>query len=146
VSDVARDLRAVVDEALPRLQGLSETEAEAQRGTGKWSRKEILGHLIDSAANNHQRFVRGQIAERLVLPGYEQDTWVRLQGYRRRSWAELLLLWEAYNRHLAHVIELAPAARLDTPCAIGDNDPVTLGWIMSDYVRHQRHHLAQILG
>ena len=146
MSDVALELRKVIDEALPRLKALSEVEASAQRGAGKWVRKEILGHLIDSASNNHQRFVRGQTVERLVLPGYEQEAWVRVQAYGRRTWAELLVLWEAYNRHLAHLIEIAPEARLATPCEIGGKEAVTLGWIMSDYVRHQRHHLAQILG
>jgi hypothetical protein len=108
-------------------------------------RKEILGHLIDSAANNHQRFVRGRLADRLVAPGYDQDAWVEVHAYKARPWAELLDLWAALNRHLAHVLETTPAERRATPCTIGDDPEATLEWVARDYVRHLRHHLAQIL-
>jgi hypothetical protein len=141
----ADGLRSALDEALPGLRALSEARAGEERGPGKWSRKEILGHLIDSAANNHQRFVRAQSVERLVWPGYEQDAWVAVQAYRNRSWEELLALWEALNRHLVHVMAAVPAGRLATECVIGDHPPTTLEWWMTDYTRHLKHHLAQIL-
>ena len=144
--NVAADLRAEIDRVLPRLRALDEADAMRDRGPGKWVRKEILGHLIDSAANNHQRFVRARLSDRLVFPPYEQDAWVALQGYRQRPWRELLDLWEVLNRHVAHVIASTPAERLATPCVIGDKAPATLEWLMQDYVRHMRHHLAQILG
>ena len=140
----ADDLRSALVECLPKLQALSEGAASAKRSEGKWARKEVLGHLIDSAVNNHQRFVRAQLQARLVWPGYEQEAWVRVQRYAERSWRELLFLWEALNLHLAHVMEAVPAERLETPCVI-DDKPVTLGWLMTDYVRHLRHHVAQIL-
>jgi hypothetical protein len=108
-------------------------------------RKEILGHLIDSAANNHQRFVRAPLADPYAGPGYEQNAWVSLHRYRERPWGELLDLWAALNAHVAYAMEAVPAERLGTRCLIGDNPPVTLEWVMRDYLRHLRHHLAQIL-
>jgi hypothetical protein len=140
----AAELRAIVSDSVEKLQALSEDEVMRARGAGKWVKKEILGHLIDSALNNQQRFVRAQITERLVWPGYEQDHWVSLQKYRERPWSEVVELWEQLNRHIAHVMANVPAGRLNTKCAIGDDDPVTLEWLMSDYVRHLRHHLNQI--
>jgi len=141
----SEDLRAEIETAVPRLRALGESDAMRDRGPGKWVRKEILGHLIDSAANNHQRFVRARLGDRLVFPSYEQDKWVAWQGYRQRPWRELVDLWETLNRHVAHVIASTPSARLGTPCVIGDDEPATLAWLMEDYVRHLRHHLAQIV-
>lgn len=145
MSDVAEQLRTALFEARPKLNTVSETEAAREAGAGKWVKKEILGHLIDSALNNHQRFVRAQLVNRLVWPGYEQNAWVSVQNYKERSWSELLGLWEQLNRHLIHVMASVPPSRLATPCVVGDNEQVTLGWLMSDYVRHLRQHLSQIL-
>jgi DinB superfamily len=85
------------------------------------------------------------LADRLLFPEYAQDEWVALQGYRRRPWRDLVDLWQALNGHVAHAMDAVPAGRLETPCVIGDKAPVTLGWLMQDYVRHMRHHLAQIV-
>jgi DinB family protein len=141
----AGELQAAVSENLGKLRALSENEVMRDRGAGKWVKKEILGHLIDSALNNQERFVRAQMTDRLVWPGYEQDRWIAVQKYRERPWAELTQLWEQLNRHIGHVMASVPASRLNTPCVIGNDDPVTLDWLMNDYVRHLRHHLDQIL-
>jgi hypothetical protein len=109
------------------------------------ARPEILGHLIDSAVNNHQRFVRAQIVDPLLRPGYDQDAWVAVQNYKHRSWVHLVELWEQLNRHLAHVMASVPPSKLATPCVAGQNEAVTLEWLMNDYVKHLRHHLGQIL-
>ncbi|MFI5402202.1 MAG: DinB family protein, partial [Planctomycetota bacterium] len=95
--NVAEDLRAEIERTLPLLRALDEAAAMRDRGPGKWVRKEILGHLIDSAANNIQRFVRAALAGRLAFPSYDQDPWVALQRYRQRPWRELVGLWEALN-------------------------------------------------
>jgi DinB superfamily len=141
---VAADLRRTIDRALPVLQGMSEAEAERPRAPGKWSPKQELGHLIDSAANNHQRFVRGQQGNELVTPAYAQDVWVDCQGYGVRPWRDLTNLWHAYNQHLAYVIERIPADRARVRCTIGANQPVTLAFVAEDYVAHLRHHLGQV--
>jgi DinB family protein len=144
--DVAFELRSAVVEAGPRLRALEEARAGAPRDEGKWTRKEILGHLVDSAANNHQRFVRAPLAGgELVFPGYAQDEWVSRQGYRERPWLEIVELWEQLNRHLAHAIERIPEDARQAACRIGTSPPATLEWWVRDYLRHLRHHLAQIL-
>ena len=141
---VAEDLRRTIDAALPVLQNISEAEAERPRAPGKWCPKQVLGHLIDSAANNHQRFVRGQQGSELVTPAYAQDQWVDCQAYTARSWRDLTNLWHAYNHHLAHVVERIPADRARVRCTIGANQPVTLAFVAEDYVAHLRHHLGQV--
>jgi hypothetical protein len=133
-----------VDRADASFKKLSESAALHRAQPDKWSRKEILGHLIDSVANNHQRIVRAQLAGALEFPPYAQMDWVRVQAYERAAWASLVALWTAFNRHLAHVIAAVPVEKLSTPCRIGDRDPVTLEFLITDYIRHLEHHLKQI--
>jgi len=111
---------------------------------GGWSRKQVLGHLIDSASNNHQRFVRAVLQTSLDFPAYDQNGNMRVQAPQEADWSLLVSLWAAYNRYLAHVIARLPAAKLETVCRIGTAQPVTLGFLASDYVTHLVHHLRQI--
>jgi len=144
VLDVARTIRAEVERASASLREWQEADVARPGAGGKWSRKEILGHLIDSAANNHQRIVRAQFSSPLVFPGYDQVAWVEANAYRTRGWGELVELWAVLNSHLAAAIESVPQAKLATPVAIGDHEPMPLEWWITDYLRHLRHHLEQI--
>lgn len=83
------EFRNTIERYIAKLAKISEEESERTRGSGKWSKKEILGHLIDSAANNHQRFVRAQLTPSLAFPGYEQERWVAIQQYQETAWSEL---------------------------------------------------------
>lgn len=133
-----------IDIAPPRLRAITEEAAAQPRADGKWSRKQILGHLIDSAANNHQRFVRAQEVGAYRGPSYQQNHWVDVQGYQAESWTELIELWTAYNRHLTHVLWRMPETVLSTPCSIGDQPPVTLEQLAMDYLWHLDLHLRQL--
>ncbi len=124
---------------------------------GKWSPREIIGHLIDSASNNHQRFVRAGGQDDLVFPAYAQNQWVELQDYQHASWADLVSLWAAFNRHLARVMTAIPESVRSRPRTrhnldeiawrvVPATEPVTLDYFMMDYVEHLEHHLRQILG
>jgi hypothetical protein len=143
--DVARDLKALVQETTPILRSIGEDGSLKTRGPGIWSRKQVLGHVIDSAVNNLHRFVRAQQGSELRFPDYDQPHWVAAGGYQDRTWASLVSLWSELNEHLAHVIARIPPDRLGTPCRIGEDRPLTLDFIVHDYVRHLRHHLEQIL-
>jgi hypothetical protein len=111
---------------------------------GGWSRKQLIGHLIDSASNNHQRFVRAALQDSVTLPGYDQEGWSRIQAVQDAPWRLLIALWATYNRYLAHVIAHLPAGKLDVPICIGSYQPMTLRFVAEDYLVHMNHHLAQI--
>jgi hypothetical protein len=145
MKEALEKLQSILDRTPSRLEAIGESESEKRPGSGKWSNKEILGHLIDSASNNHQRFVRAQLEERISLPGYSQNPWVEAQGYQTETWGNLVRLWSSYNLHLLHVASRIPPERLSTTCVIGDQEPVTLEFLVQDYVRHLEHHLSQIL-
>ena len=141
---VAAELRRTIDGALLKLRAISGVQAEQAPGPGKWSPQQVIGHLIDSASNNHQRFVRAQEGPTLVFPAYAQEHWVKCQRYEDGAWDDLITLWHAYNHHIAHVIEHIPEGHRNVQCVIGTYPPATLGFLAHDYVVHLRHHLGQI--
>src|SRR4051812_18871414 len=142
--NVAKELTAVVQAALPRLTALSEETVTHRPVPDRWTIKEVLGHLIDSASNNHQRFVRAQFVSELAFPKYEQNEWVRSQHYNAIEWPELVEFWRCYNLHLAHVIRNIDSQLFGVRCKIGDYEPMTLESLTEDYVVHLKHHLAKI--
>ena len=137
-------LRQEVDAAVRRLRALPDVRAASSPPPAKWSPKQVLGHLIDSASNNHQRFVRVQLVDGLAMPSYEQEQWIQSQHYQDESWKELVELWRSYNLHLAHIIMNIPDDRLHHRVKVGNGDPVTLRFIVDDYVTHLKHHLKQL--
>jgi hypothetical protein len=155
--DYVLELLNSVERATPDLLALGDVRSAQRPAPGKWSPREIIGHLIDSASNNHQRFVRVRWQDDLVFAGYAQEDWVAAQRYADAPWPELITLWAAFNRHLARVMAATPdeiltrtRARhnLDTLAwrPVPADEPATLDYFMRDYVDHLNHHLRQILG
>jgi DinB superfamily len=142
--EAANRLARILGSVPPRLCNISESDAAVRSAPGRWSKKEILGHLIDSAGNNHQRFVRAQFVPVLEFPGHEQEAWVAAQAYATESWPDLVNLWLLLNRHLVHIIEAMPETCYSHECAIGGQPPVTLSTLLEAYVAHLEHHLDQI--
>ena len=147
--------RATVESAFNDLSQISDDAAAVPPAPDKWSAKQVIGHLIDSASNNHQRFVRAQFKDDLVFDGYEQEKWVEFHDYQNTPWKDLLELWRAYNLHLARVMENTPediraaqrakhnlyqTALFPVPA----EEPATLEYFMLDYIKHLEQHLGQI--
>ena len=116
----------------------------------------MIGHLNDSASNNHQRFVRANFKDDLCFPGYRLEEWVTLQDYQHSSWQELLELWRSFNLLIAQVMQQTPEEKLEKSRTEHDLDkiaffrvppdqPVTLAYFMEDYIKHLEHHIIQIL-
>jgi hypothetical protein len=130
---------------MPARLGAIPDEDASRAPEGRWSAKQIIGHLIDSAGNNHQRWVRALSGPVLEFPKYDQDLWVATQRYADERWPDLVDLWLLYNRHLLHIASNIPPEKLQTVCIIGDNPPATLESLVAGYTAHLKHHLGQIL-
>lgn len=141
----AYHLREIITKVLPLLGAIDDTEASAKPNPEKWSKKEILGHLIDSACNNQQKFVRTMAQPHLDFVGYAQNHWVIAQHYQVADWQILIRSWEGYNLLLAHIIAQVDESVLQNTISIEGVGPFTLAFIMKDYVEHLKHHLRQIL-
>lgn len=139
-------LREYVDQVYPKIACIPEEQMSEKPRPGKWSKKEILGHLIDSAANNQQRFVRAQY-EDVPKIVYAQDDWVSLQAYQSLSLGHVLELWKLYNYQVAHVIGNVSEDNRHKKCDTGKEQEElhTLEWLAQDYLVHQKHHVKQIL-
>jgi hypothetical protein len=128
------------------MKSVSDENFNFKPSADKWSKKEILGHLVDSAFNNHRRFVSGQ-TQQVPQIVYEQDEWVKLQAYQSVPKNGLIHLWWLLNIHIAHVMEMMPEENYKRECDCGKEVPEmhTLEWLAEDYLTHMRHHLRQIL-
>ena len=143
---LASDIENTVNEAFQQLRSLPEKAIEARPHPSNWSVKEIVGHLVDSASNNHQRFVRLQVNDGLIFPDYSQDNdaWVSIQNYQQVPWDDLLALWRYFNLHLAGVIRTVNKRCIDHIWVVDEDTSITLGELMIDYLRHLKDHLQQI--
>ena len=137
------DLRQIINEIEPQL--LKTPDPDKKPDPQHWSPKEIIGHLIDSAANNHQRFVRGAQQKGGAFPGYDQNFCVEFQQPNAVEWGVLLDLWSNYNRYISHVLSQMPPGAERFQVTVGDK-PMSLLFVAQDYVEHLKHHLNQIVG
>lgn len=148
-------LQKILQTAATHLNDVTVAELNAKPDPGRWSKKELLGHLIDSAYNNHQRFLRAPTQTDLRFVGYDQDEWVRRNAYQQRPAEEVIALFFAVHHHLAHTIATIPDDMLHRETSEHDfhrmamrrvpaGEPRSLGFLIEDYLYHLVHHLRQL--
>jgi len=140
---LAAELNLSVTNFYRQYCGLDNALTSKQLGKDTWSLKEIIGHLIDSASNNHQRFIRLQIVDQLIFPDYGKDNlkWVRLGHYNDMDFADVILAWKQYNLLIGKIIEEVDASRLSNYWETGGKE-IKLGELIEDYLAHLKGHLA----
>jgi hypothetical protein len=154
---LATRLRNAVDAAIPRLQQLDGAASARRPDGGGWSPRQELGHLVDSAANNHRRVILGRLQHTLSFDGYDGDAWVEAHAYQDRPWSDIITLWAAMNRHLAGAVALVPEAdftrahHTHTLDVIGfrtyePGASASLADLVDDYIDHLNHHVEHICG
>ena len=144
-TQIANYFRTELDSVHKALLALPPELADKPWRDGGWTRKQIIGHMLDSAANNRQRFVRASGDGCFAGLNYRQDAWVAAHGYTSQPWATLLDWWKVEHEILAAVVDQIPEERFEAVCVIGEDAPVTLRFVVEDYFHHQRGHLAQLM-
>ncbi|WP_256002111.1 MULTISPECIES: DinB family protein [Pedobacter] len=132
-------------EIIPKLlREVDEAALSDKPNAAKWSKKEIIGHLIDSAANNHQRFVRGQFEDTPRIT-YDQVLWNIANRYQDVNITQLITFWESYNKQLVSLLRNIPGDKLNNCIDTGGEYPLTIAFLIEDYVEHMEHHLKQVI-
>jgi hypothetical protein len=144
MKELSDALRKAIDYAEPKLRAVSDAESLNPALPSGWSRRDLLAHLIDSAANNHVRFLAALLNSELEMNRYNQDGNIKIQTPHEVAWPLLIDLFTTYNRYLAHVVAQIPPGKYEVPCRIIPYEPVTLEYLANDYLTHLLHHLAQI--
>jgi hypothetical protein len=144
MESIAETIREIVSETKDQLMAISSEHARQKPSADVWSKQEILGHLVDSAYNNHQRVVRTAMNMGADFPPYQQEQWVIIQAYNKRDWFTMIDLWVQVNLHLCSVIETLSDEALGNLCNIGKDQPVPLRLVINDYLRHLKMHLEDI--
>lgn len=144
---VTEELASIVSEFVTKISSISEKEFSAKPLPNKWSKKEVLGHLIDSAQNNMRRFICGQYESTPPHIIYEQDFWVSANAYGQAKSEHVIQLWQLINNRLSDVLNAMPAANYTKECNTGRTSEQlhSLEWLAEDYVKHMKHHLNQII-
>ena len=141
--DALRRLSTTLEKVPALLIAIPEDHAAKKRAAGKWSKKQELGHLLDSACNNHQRVVRAQLENEPSLPGYDGDGWVLLHDYQEMDWKEIIACWRVMNEHF-----LRAASKVSPPTSkrklTVEGKKMTVAFLIDDYLDHLLHHLRQL--
>jgi hypothetical protein len=146
MKEIARQIRSFISTVQPRLYRMNHEKMGFKPSPHGWPEKEILGHLIDSVANNHQRYAEAVNNVIEQFPAYIRNEWVQIQRYNEISCSFLVTLFSAYNVHLSQAIECIPVDAQSSPCSIGKGEPVALEFVVKDYLRHLKYHIKDILG
>ena len=144
MEDISQKLNSIVNNFYQKYQDLNDEITSKRLSTDEWTLKEIIGHLIDSASNNHQRFVRLQIIDELVFPDYAQDNsrWLEIARYNELNFPDIILLWKKYNVLIANIIKEVDRNKLNNYWKL-NGDRITLKYMMIDYLGHIKDHLKQ---
>jgi len=142
--DFITDFRETILQVYSEMQRISDNIASNKKDATQWSIKEVIGHLIDSASNNHQRFIRLQIDEEIRLPFYQQVDFVRISNYQSEDWVILLDFWKFYNLHLVHIVGNIDEQKLENVWITPKGEKLDLKFVVEDYLIHLKHHLSQI--
>lgn len=144
INETSTELSAIINSIPNVFHQMSEEEFSFKPSTDKWSKKEILGHLIDSATNNHHRFVRSQFEE-LPLITYDQNNWNKFSYYQQLDKQQLIDFWTLYNKQILALMQQISEVNLNKKCNTGGAEPLTIEYLFTDYVQHLKHHLNQII-
>jgi hypothetical protein len=137
----------IIKDCPDKIKLIPEQELLYKRSPEKWSKKEILGHLCDSAVNNLNRFVRAQSEPQpFKVVDYDQNSGVKVNNYQSESLENIINFWVTVNGRIIAVLSAMPEEKLGISCDAGKPELKSLLWLIEDYLAHMEYHLAQIIG
>ena len=142
MQSIVADLNRITDAHLIALEHIPEERFNFKPSPTKWSKKEILGHLVDSAQNNIRRFIVAQYEDQPKII-YSQDHWVAISNYRNYTLPDLISLWFLLNKHICHILQAMTPEMAERKSQ--SEELHSIKWLAEDYVRHLLHHLHQVL-
>ena len=142
MNSIVSELQTMIDEHIQGIHSIPDSDLEYKLSPGKWSKKEIVGHMIDSAQNNIRRFIVAQYEDKPSIR-YDQDKWVAISGYQHYDRTDLINLWYLLNKHICQVLKNMKPEMFKRECQTEKMHD--LEWLANDYTRHLRHHLHQVL-
>jgi hypothetical protein len=147
MKNIAQELQTVVSEYAAKFTSISDSEFSSKPLPHKWSRKEVVGHLIDSAQNNLRRFIVGQYESKPPNIIYDQDFWVNANGYQRMKKEDVIMLWKLVNERICEILNSMPESNYTKECNTGKTEVQlhSLPWLADDYIKHMKHHLNQVI-
>ena len=140
---IASELETTINQQLPLLRAIPEAEMVLKQSAAKWSKKEIVGHIIDSAQSNIRRFIVAQYENEPKIV-YDQNKWVIISDYQNYALDDLINLWYLLNKHICNILKDMPEEMALRTCETGAVH--TIEWLASDYIKHLRHHMHVVLG
>lgn len=142
MEDTIQQLQTIINSFTPQLQSIHEDAWSFKPDPAKWSKKEIVGHLIDSAQNNIRRFIVAQYEDNPKIK-YAQDTWVAASNYQNCLTKDLVGLWILMNKHICMILKNIPVGMEERLSET--SEPHSINWLAADYNKHLLHHLHQLL-
>src|SRR5678815_4830118 len=142
MQSTASDLWTTIHEYLPQLKLLPEEGSSMKPLPNKWSKKEVIGHLVDSAQNNIRRFIVAQYDTNPLIV-YRQDDWVSINNYQSYQLEDLVQLWYLLNKQICSILSNTSQDVLQRTCQTESLH--TIEWLAEDYIKHMKHHLHQVL-
>jgi hypothetical protein len=140
MKEISQELQTLIDGYFPKLQALTEEQASRKPGN-KWSKKELVGHLIDSAQNNIRRFITAQYEESII--SYRQDDWVLINDYQHFELQDLIQLWYLLNKQACIILNKTSPEKKNNICLTPEAHSIE--WLAQDYIKHLKHHMHQVL-
>jgi hypothetical protein len=146
MNELVKELEEIVNSFSEKFSKISDSDFKAIPKPGKWSKQEVVGHLIDSAQNNLRRFIVGQYENQPNIL-YQQDFWVKASDYQNQKKENVIALWRLINLQMGAILQAMPRENYSRNCDTGRDAPSlhTIEWLAYDYVKHMKHHLNQVI-
>jgi DinB superfamily len=139
-TDVLSFLQQQMDSATSLIREIPESQGDHTYASGKWSIKELLGHVIDTERVFAYRALVFGRNDTAALPGFDQDQWIQNSNYGNLSIRQILAEFESVRRATLLMLQGLPPAAWGRRGTANDKQMSTRGAAFV-IAGHTQHHL-----